>query len=243
MSSLKPSPASRWPQADQKRHSSPGALAPLGCGGDREQAAEHRSLEQAIEDRAEQRLVEWADIDQQHEHGEHREGECELLPGLEPFPPEQDLGRRPVLSGMAIAPRGPHQPGSYAVNPAPAVRLVAAAAFLLWAAACDPVMGTGSGNPPDLSHYIRVSASDQAVVVILVAGYPAGDYQFNYNGYGSGALVVTVPVGWHVTVQCENRGTVPNSCSVVTGRHDTEPIDPAWTSPDPARGLDPGQSA
>lgn len=129
------------------------------------------------------------------------------------------------------------------MNLGAALRLAAAGVLLTCVAACDPVMGTGSGNPPDLSRYIRVNSAAQSVVFILVAGYPAGDYQFNYNGYGSGALVLTVPVGWTVTVQCENRGTVPNSCSVVTGRQDTEPIDPAWTTPDPARGLDPGQSA
>lgn len=129
------------------------------------------------------------------------------------------------------------------MNLGAALRLAAVGAFILCVAACDPVMGTGSGNPPDLSRYIRVNPADQSVVFILVAGYPAGDYQFNYNGFGSGALVLTVPVGWRVTVQCENRGTVPNSCSVVEGRKDTEPIDPAWTTPDPGRGLDPGQSA
>ncbi len=129
------------------------------------------------------------------------------------------------------------------MSPRPAVRLVTGSAFLLCVAACDPVMGTGAGNPPDLSHYVRVDAADQSAVVILVAGYPAGDYQFNYNGYGSGALVLTVPVGWRVTVQCENHGTVPNSCSVVKDRHDTGPIDPHWSTPDPTKGLDPGQSA
>ncbi|HVC42977.1 MAG TPA: sulfocyanin-like copper-binding protein [Candidatus Saccharimonadales bacterium] len=124
-----------------------------------------------------------------------------------------------------------------------AVRLVAPAAFLLCVAACDPVMGTGSGNPPDLSHYIQVNYTDQSVVVVLVAGYPAGDYQFNYNGYGSGALVLKVPVGWSVTVQCENHGTVPNSCSVVKGGQNSAPVDPQWSTPNPRRGLDPGQSA
>ncbi|HSP10619.1 MAG TPA: sulfocyanin-like copper-binding protein [Candidatus Dormibacteraeota bacterium] len=104
-------------------------------------------------------------------------------------------------------------------------------------------MGTGSGNPPDLSHFIRVDSGQRSVVVILVAGYPAGDYQFNYNGYGNGALVLSVPVGWTVTVQCENHGTVPNSCSVVRGRQDAAPIEPGWSTPDPTRGLDPGQSA
>lgn len=119
----------------------------------------------------------------------------------------------------------------------------AAGLLVLGVAACDPLTGTGAGNPPDLSHYIRINSSNQSVVVILVAGYPASDYQFNYNGYGSGALVLTVPVGWRVTIQCENRGTVPNSCAVVQGRTDTKPIDPMWSTPDPARGLDPGQSA
>ncbi|HUZ86107.1 MAG TPA: sulfocyanin-like copper-binding protein [Candidatus Baltobacterales bacterium] len=129
------------------------------------------------------------------------------------------------------------------MNLGPAVRLIALAAFLLCVAACDPVMGTGSGNPPDLSHYIQVNSGDQSVVVILVAGYPASDYQFNYDGYGSGALVLTVPVGWSVTIQCENHGTVPNSCSVVRGRQDTAPVDPQWSTPDPTLGLGPGQSA
>jgi len=76
-------------------------------------------------------------------------------------------------------------------------------------------------------------------VVTLVAAYPATDFQFNYDGYGSGSLVLTVPVGWQVTVQCENRGTVPNSCSVVKDEKAAQPIDPSWTTPD----LQPGGSA
>src|SRR3979411_2486145 len=87
--------------------------------------------------------------------------------------------------------------------------------FLLWATSCDPVMGTGPGAPPDPHQYIHVDAETRTAVVTLIAGHPATDIQFNYNGYGSGALVLTVPVGWHVTIQCENHGTVPNSCAVV----------------------------
>jgi len=110
-------------------------------------------------------------------------------------------------------------------------------------AACDPVMGTGSGNPPDLSRYFHAQPVLRSVVFTLVAGYPAGDYQFNYDGYGNGVLVVTVPVGWQATIQCENRGTVPNSCAVVTGKDDTSPVRAGWSTPDPTRGLDPGQTA
>ena len=40
-------------------------------------------------------------------------------------------------------------------------------------------------------------------------------------------------------MQCENRGTVPNSCSVVKDEKATQPIDLSWTTPD----LQPGSSA
>jgi hypothetical protein len=114
---------------------------------------------------------------------------------------------------------------------------------LLAGAACDPLSGTGPGNPPDLKGYIHSDSATRAVVITLIAGYPAGDYQFNYNGYGNGTLVISVPVGWQVTLQCENHGTVPNSCAVVGTRNDTSPIQPGWSTPDPKHGLDPGGSA
>ncbi len=115
--------------------------------------------------------------------------------------------------------------------------------LLLLAGGCDPVTGTGPGNQPDPKGFLRADPSTRTVVVTLVAGYPATDYQFNYNGYGSGSLVITIPVGWQVTVQCENRGTVPNSCAVVGGRSDVRPLEPGWSTPDPAAGLAPGQSS
>ena len=117
------------------------------------------------------------------------------------------------------------------------------AVILLLATACDPIQGSGTGNPPDLSHYIKVDDSSHSAIVSLVAAYPATDFQFNYDGYGSGSLILTVPVGWQVTVQCENHGTVPNSCSVVKDEGSTQPVDPSWSTPDPTNGLAPGDSA
>jgi hypothetical protein len=114
---------------------------------------------------------------------------------------------------------------------------------LALAVACDPVMGTGAGTPPDPATYLHADKAAQSAVVTLIAGYPAGDYQFNYNGYAYGSLVITVPAGWQVTIQCENRATVPNSCAVVAGGKDVQPIEQGWSTPDPVRGLDPGQSA
>lgn len=113
----------------------------------------------------------------------------------------------------------------------------------LISAACDPLQGSGTGLPPDPSKYIRVDDSSRSAIVTLIAGYPATDNQFNYNGYSSGALVLRVPITWNVTIQCENRGTVPNSCAVVANRTDKQPIDPLAATPDPDVGLAPGQSA
>jgi len=113
------------------------------------------------------------------------------------------------------------------------------AVIVLLAAACDPIQGSGAGNPPDQAKNIHIDEASRAAVVTLVAAYPATDFQFNYDGYGSGSLVLTVPVAWKVTVQCENRGTVANSCSVVKDEKATQSIDPSWTTPD----LEPGSSA
>lgn len=114
--------------------------------------------------------------------------------------------------------------------------------FLLSAVACDPLTGTGPGTPPDPKGFIHVDSSTQSAVVTLIAGHPATDIQFNYDGYGGGALVLTVPVGWLVTVQCENHGTVPNSCAVVQDGRSTQPMTPGWSTPNPRVGLDPNQS-
>jgi hypothetical protein len=113
---------------------------------------------------------------------------------------------------------------------------------ILVCAACDPLQGSGTGMPPDPSKYIQVDDSTHSAIVTLIAGYPATDNQFNYDGYSSGALVLKAPIGWSITVQCENRGTVANSCAVVGSRLDVEPANSSWTTADPQRGLDPGQS-
>jgi Sulfocyanin (SoxE) domain len=115
--------------------------------------------------------------------------------------------------------------------------------LLLGVASCDPVTGSGAGAPPDPRNYIHVDAATRTAVVTLIAGQPATDIQFNYNGYGSGALVLTVPVGWQVTIQCENHGTVPNSRPVVANGKATDLVQSGWSTSDPQRGLDPGQSA
>jgi plastocyanin len=107
---------------------------------------------------------------------------------------------------------------------------------------CNPVTGTGSGTPPDPQRFLHTDPGAKSLVLTLIAGYPATDYQFNFDGYADGQMTVTVPVGWRATVQCENRGTVPHSCSITRGDAPT-PAQPGWTTPDPTRGLQPHTSA
>jgi hypothetical protein len=118
-----------------------------------------------------------------------------------------------------------------------------ATAVLLISSSCDPLAGSGAGAPPDPTTFIHVDAPTQTAVVTLIAGHPATDIQFNYDGYGNGSLVLTVPTGWKVTIQCVNHWTVPNSCAVVADGSATAPLQPDWSTSDPQRGLDPGQSA
>jgi len=120
--------------------------------------------------------------------------------------------------------------------------LAAALALGAASAACDPISGTGPGTPPDPKQYLKVDAANRSAIVILIAGYPASDFQFNYDGYGNGTLVLTVPAGWEITVQCANHGTVPNSCAVVADASATEPVEPGWTTENPRQGLAPGEA-
>jgi len=117
------------------------------------------------------------------------------------------------------------------------------AIILLLSAACDPLQGSGSGTQPSPLQFIHIDESSKSAIVTLIAGHPATDSQFNYDGYSSGALVLTVPTGWAVTIQCQNHGTVPNSCAIVSNNRATTPLDPSWSTPDPAHGLSPGESA
>ena len=115
--------------------------------------------------------------------------------------------------------------------------------FLIGMTSCDPVTGTGAGTQPDPKTFIKVDLAMHVAVVTLIAGHPATDNQFNYDGYSNGSLILTVPVGWQVTIQCLNHGTVPNSCAIVSDGRATEPVYADWSTPNPQRGLDPGQSS
>ena len=78
---------------------------------------------------------------------------------------------------------------------------------------------------------------------MLLAGLGTENNGFNFGGYGRGELLVKVPRGWRVVVDCENRGATRHSCAVVKGSLSSRPAFPGAASPSPTTGLAPGAKA
>jgi hypothetical protein len=73
-------------------------------------------------------------------------------------------------------------------------------------------------------------------VITLVPGYNDAYNGFNFNGYGKGQVLVTVPRGWTITVRCENsRSSRLHSCAVVRGAGESTPAFPGATTTSLAR--------
>jgi hypothetical protein len=88
-----------------------------------------------------------------------------------------------------------------------------------------------------------VDARDHVVHLTLLAGLGGENGGFNFDGYGRGELIVSVPVGWRVSIACDNRGGTRASCSVIDNSLATVAAFPGATSPMPVQGLDPGAKA
>jgi len=96
---------------------------------------------------------------------------------------------------------------------------------------------------PDPSHFLTWDASRRTVNLTLLAGFGGANNGFNFDGYGRGELLITVPRDWRVTARCENRGAMRHSCAVVSNSLATTPAFPGASSPDPVVGLSPGAKA
>jgi hypothetical protein len=77
----------------------------------------------------------------------------------------------------------------------------------------------------------------------LLAGLGGENAGFNFDGYGRGELLVRIPLGWRVVVDCENRGGRRYSCAIVRGSLAARPAFPGASTPDPTLGLFPGRKA
>ncbi len=142
-------------------------------------------------------------------------------------------GRIALTAGLATAALGlaacggssSSTPGGYyTATPAPGARPSAAA----------------SPGASGTSQYLSTDAAARSVTIDLIASKSGAGNTFNFNGYTDGKMTVSVPVGWKVTVNCRNQGSIPHSCSIVSGANSTTPVFPGATSPNPTSGVPPG---
>jgi Sulfocyanin (SoxE) domain len=124
-------------------------------------------------------------------------------------------------------------------------RTTAAAGALLLLAAGPPAFAHDErpSGKPDPHRFLSWDASRRVAHLTLVAGFDGGNNGFNFDGYGRGELLVTIPLGWRVVVDCENHGGARHSCAVVRGSLSILPAFPGAASPAPIIGLPPGSKA
>ena len=106
--------------------------------------------------------------------------------------------------------------------------------------------GCGGSSRPStpLARWLSSNASNKIVTLTLV---PAANHVyngFNFNGYGKGQVLVTVPSGWRVAVHCLNNvSSSRHSCAIVAGANATGSAFPGAATPAPTVGLAPGRQA
>lgn len=89
-----------------------------------------------------------------------------------------------------------------------------------------PSAPSTSKAPTTTSQYLSYSASAKTVTLTLIGGMNGTAGGFNFNGEAKGAMVVTVPTGWKVTVHYSNKGVLPHSAAIVTNATATSPAFP-----------------
>jgi hypothetical protein len=90
-------------------------------------------------------------------------------------------------------------------------------------------------QPAQMSQWLSFDAANKTATFTIVANVPGTKSEFNYNGYTNGALVISVPKGWTVTVHCNDdpAATYAHSCTVVSGADSKTPAFPGASLPDP----------
>jgi hypothetical protein len=95
-----------------------------------------------------------------------------------------------------------------------------------------------------LSRWLRWNAGARVATLTLIPGYGGAYNGFNFNGYGKGQVLVTIPQGWRLEVRCENTvSTKPHSCAIVRGPGAHQPAAPAAATTQPTNGVAPDKSA
>jgi sulfocyanin len=73
---------------------------------------------------------------------------------------------------------------------------------------------TSSTGSHTTSRWLAWNAATHTPTLTLIANYNNALSGFNFNGYGDGKMVISVPVGAHVDVHFSNKGSIPHSAFI-----------------------------
>jgi hypothetical protein len=91
-----------------------------------------------------------------------------------------------------------------------------------------------------LSRWLRWDAAARMATLILIPGYGSAYNGFNFNGYGKGQVLVTIPWRSTLVVRCQNStSTSAHSCAIVSGPGVQRPVSKSAATP----AVPPGKSA
>lgn len=93
---------------------------------------------------------------------------------------------------------------------------------------------------PDPRRFLAADPAARRVRLTMVAGLGSSNNGYNFDDYGRGELLVSVPRGWHVTVDCRNHAPQRASCAVVTGARSATLAFPGASVAQPLQGVPPG---
>jgi sulfocyanin len=93
--------------------------------------------------------------------------------------------------------------------------------------------------------WLVANAKTHTATLTLIAAYTNALNGFNFNGYDNGKMVITIPVGYRVTVIFSNKSSVPHSAVFTPysqkNRNSHFPLAfKGATSPDPTSGITSG---
>lgn len=120
-------------------------------------------------------------------------------------------------------------------------RLVGRLSWVCLLVACGSGGGT-TASPQPAPAWLQSDSATKSASLTLISSYNSDNAGFNFNGYDSGKMVVSVPDGWKVTVTCGNNGTGNHSCAIVKKAGDQTSAFPGANTPDPVHGFPPGAS-
>lgn len=135
----------------------------------------------------------------------------------------------------------------------PRLTLLAGAALTFLAGGCGsghpvvaPVVTTTRAGPPpgrpDPHTFLASNPAARQVRLTMIASLGSSNNGFNFDGYGRGELLASVPLGWRVTVDCRNHGSQRASCAVVPGARSATIAFPGASVAQPLQGLESGGS-